>query len=86
VGVRTLDDISITPEELLAKLREERRQKEEAIHNRILDEHLERKQAALAERRQRMAEWPEMDVLSDKLPGRNGRHAPGWDAKVPGEP
>ena len=80
VGVRTPDDMSVTPEELFAKLREERRQKEEAIYDRILDEHLERKEAALAERRQRMAEWPEMHVLSDELPGRNGRHAAGWDA------
>jgi hypothetical protein len=80
VGVRTLDDMSVTPEELLAKLRDERRQKEEAIYDRILDEHLERKQAALAERRQRMSQWPELDVLSDEVPGRNGRHAAGWDA------
>ena len=79
VGVRTLDDMSVTPEELLAKLREERRQAEQEIYDRILEEHLERKQAALAERRQRMSEWPEMDVLSDELPRRNGSRADGWD-------
>jgi hypothetical protein len=80
IGVRTLDDMSVTPEELLAKLLEERRQKEQAIHDRILDEHLDRKQAALAERRQRVSEWPEMDTLNDETPGRNGRHVADWDA------
>jgi hypothetical protein len=79
-GVRTLDDISITPEELLAKLHEERRQAEQAIYERILAKHLERKQASLAERRQRVAEWPELDTLSGEVPGRNGRHVAGWDA------
>jgi hypothetical protein len=80
VGVRTLDDMSVTPEELLAKLREERRQAEQEIYDRILHEHLERKQAVLAERRQRVSEWPEMDTLSDETPGRNGRHVADWDA------
>lgn len=47
VGVRTLDDMSATPEELLAKLREERRQAEQTIYDRIHAEHLERKDAAL---------------------------------------
>jgi hypothetical protein len=80
VGVRTLDDISATPEELLAKLREERRQAEQEIYDRILDEHLERKQAALAERRQRASEWQELDTLAGEMPGRDGRHMADWDA------
>jgi hypothetical protein len=79
VGVRTLDDMSVTPEELLAKLREERRQAEQEIYDRILAEHLERKQASLVERRQRMSEWPEMDTLSEEIPGRNGRHMADWN-------
>ncbi len=80
VGVRTLGDISVTPEELLLKLREERRQAEQEIYDRILAEHLEGKQAALAERRQRVSEWSEMDTLSDEIPGRNGHHVADWDA------
>jgi hypothetical protein len=72
VGVRTLDDMSVTPEELLAKLREERRQAEQEIYDRILAEHLERKQASLAERRQRLPELLEMDTLADEIRARNG--------------
>jgi hypothetical protein len=66
-----LDDISLTPEDLLAKLREERRQAEQAIYDRILAEHLERKQALLAERRQRVPEWQE--TISEGLHASNGR-------------
>lgn len=75
VGVRTLDDMSMTPEELLAKLREERRQAEQNIYDRIYTEHLERKEAALAERRQRMPEWSEADALA--FASDNGRHDAG---------
>lgn len=80
VGVRTLDDMSMTPEELLAKLREERRQAEQVIYDRILAEHLERKQAALVERRQRLSDWPELDVLPGDTLGRDGRNSVGWGA------
>ncbi len=80
VGVRTLDDMSVTPEELLLKLREERRQAEQTIYDRILAEHLERKQTALAERRQRSTEWQELDPLAGEIPGGNGRHTVDWDA------
>ena len=79
VGVRTLDDMSMTPEELLAKLREERRQAEQEIYDRIHAEHLERKQAALAERRQRQPEWQDLDALVGQIPGRDGRNNDGWD-------
>jgi len=79
VGVRTLDDMSVTPEEMLLKLREERRQKEQAIYDRILAEHLERKQALLAERRQRMPELPELAAVVEEVPGRNGRTPAGWE-------
>jgi hypothetical protein len=79
VGVRTLDDISSTPEELLVRLREERRQAEQAIYDRLLTEHLERKQAALADRRQRMTGWREYDEPVEDAPGRNGRNNSGWD-------
>jgi hypothetical protein len=59
---------------------EDYRQAEQAIYDRILAEHLERKQAALAERRQRLPEWQELDTLAGDIPGRDGRHAAGWDA------
>lgn len=74
VGVRTLDDTSATPEELLGRLREERRRAEQDIYDRILADHLERKQALLAERRRRLPEWQELDVLTDNIPGRDGRN------------
>lgn len=74
VGVRTLDDISKTPEELLAKLREERRQAEQAIYDRLHTEHMERKQAVLAERRQRVSDWPELEVAAGELLGHDGRN------------
>jgi hypothetical protein len=80
VGVRTLDDMSATPEELLAKLREERRQAEQAIYDRIQAEHLERKQAVLVERRQRLSDWPELEVVTGETPGCDGRNHAGWDA------
>ncbi len=79
VGVRTLHDMSMTPEELLAKLREERRQAEQEIYDRIHAEHLERKQAVLAERRQRLSDWPELDALTGDALGRDGRKDAGWD-------
>jgi hypothetical protein len=77
VGVRTLDDISATPEELLTKLREERRQAEQAIYDRIHAEHLERKEAALAERRQRQSEWQDLEAVAGIHLGRDGQNHDG---------
>ena len=74
VGVRTLDDMAVTPEELLARLREERRQAKQKIYDRIHAEHLERKQAALAERRQRLSDWPELDTFAEDSNGRDGQY------------
>lgn len=73
VGVRTLDDMGMTPEELLNQLRDERRQAEQDMYDRIMAEHLERKQARLAERRQRTPEWH-----AGAISGRDGGNNTAW--------